>query len=129
MTQDCIRIDKWLWFARVVKTRTLAQKIVRAGKIRVNKQKILNPAKPVAVDDVLTITQERQILVFKIVECGSRRGPYVEAVKLYQDLTPIPDKGEHNVSKDGKQLQEKVPKPDKFNRRKLIAFKNRQYFQ
>jgi ribosome-associated heat shock protein Hsp15 len=129
MTQECIRIDKWLWFARVVKTRTLAQKIVRAGKIRANKQKILNPAKLVAVDDVLTITLERQILIFKIVECGSKRGPFIEAEKLYQDLTPIPDKAEQTDAKGEKHVREKVPKPDKFNRRKLIAFKNRQYFQ
>ncbi len=129
MTQDNIRIDKWLWFARVVKTRTLAQKIVRAGKIRANKQKILNPAKMVAVNDVLTITLEQQILIFKIVECGSRRGPYIEAAKLYQDLTPKPDKADQTDASEQKNLQGKVPKPDKFNRRKLIAFKNRQYFQ
>ena len=129
MTQDCIRIDKWLWFSRVVKTRTLAQKIVRAGKIRANKQKILNPAKLVTVDDVLTITLERQILIYKIVDCGHRRGPYVEASKLYDDLTPMPDKAKQTDAKDQQHLQGKTPRPDKFNRRKLIAFKNRQYFQ
>jgi ribosome-associated heat shock protein Hsp15 len=42
------RIDKWLWFARIVKTRSLAAALVSHGKVRVNRQKIAKPSHPVA---------------------------------------------------------------------------------
>ncbi len=88
----------------------------------------MNPAKLVAIEDVLTITLERRVLVLKVVEYGIRRGPYVEACKLYQDLAPVTNDGtEYN--KENPRTAEKVPKPDKSNRRKLLALKNRQYFR
>ena len=49
------RLDKWLWHARVVRTRTLAQKLVEAGKVRVNRAKTHPPSQAVRVGDVLTI--------------------------------------------------------------------------
>lgn len=49
---------KWLWFARVVKTRTLATKLVSEGHVRVNGARVATPAKPIGVDDVLTIALE-----------------------------------------------------------------------
>lgn len=129
MSDKPIRLDKWLWFARVVKTRTLASKIIRAGKIRINKEKFSSPSKSVALGDVLTITLERRILVLEIVAFGKKRGPFSEASKLYHDLTPIPENNSTNRPDAGIQFVEKVPRPDKHNRRKLIQLKNRQYFQ
>ena len=129
MAENSVRLDKWLWFARVVKTRTSAQKLVRSGKIRVNKLKVDNPAKSVGIDDVLTITLERQIFVLKIVECGIRRGPFVEAQGLYEDLSPAISPPSSEGVRGGKIQDEKVPRPDKQNRRKLLELKNRQYFQ
>jgi ribosome-associated heat shock protein Hsp15 len=85
------RLDKWLWFARVVKTRSLAAKLVSAGHVRINAQKIDAPAKQVVADDVLTISLERQVRVLKVIAPGERRGPYDEARHLYEDLTPPPD--------------------------------------
>jgi len=75
MASKPIRLDKWLWFARVVKSRTLAQKIVRSGKIRVNREKIVNPAKLLTIEDVLTITLERRILFLKVIEYGNDYAP------------------------------------------------------
>ncbi len=85
------RLDKWLWFARVVKTRTLAAKLVAEGHVRVNGQRAEAPAKQVSPADVLTIALERRILILKVVSGGARRGPYEEARLLYEDLTPPPD--------------------------------------
>ena len=129
MAPASIRLDKWLWFARVVKTRTLAQKLVRAHKVRVNKDKISNPAKPVVVGDVLTITLERQIRVFEIVECGKRRGPFSEAVNLYHDLAPVQVTNRKFEPGIKPMVQKKIPRPGKLDRRKLLELKNRQYFQ
>lgn len=82
------RIDKWLFFARVVKSRTLAAKLAAGGKVRVNRDKIDQPSYPVKIEDVLTITLDRRILVYKVRGLGERRGPAVEAQLLYEDLSP-----------------------------------------
>ncbi|MEJ5020364.1 RNA-binding S4 domain-containing protein [Ochrobactrum vermis] len=84
------RIDKWLFFARVVKSRSLAAKLAVGGKVRVNRDKIDQAAHQVNVGDVLTITLDRRIVVYKILAPGERRGPAPEAQLLYEDLTPPP---------------------------------------
>jgi ribosome-associated heat shock protein Hsp15 len=85
---DRQRIDKWLWFARVVKSRSLAQKLVAGGKVRVNREKTDQPSRLVREGDVLTITLERQVLVLEIRGAGTRRGPAPEAQTLYLDRSP-----------------------------------------
>ncbi|MGL4324891.1 MAG: RNA-binding S4 domain-containing protein [Beijerinckiaceae bacterium] len=87
-----LRIDKWLWFSRAVKTRSLAAKLVAEGHVRVNGERVLAASKTVRVQDVLTIALERQVLVWKITALGARRGPAPEAQMLYENLTPPPDK-------------------------------------
>ena len=82
------RIDKWLWFARLVKTRTLGTRLVTTGKIRINSDKIDKPAQTVKQDDVITARIGRRVMVLKVVDTGLRRGPAPEAQSLYEDLTP-----------------------------------------
>lgn len=82
-----IRIDKWLFYARVGKTRTFCQKLVRDGKIRINNERVVLPGRLVGYGDIITITG-RVIRVFKILDVGVRRGPASEACLLYDDLTP-----------------------------------------
>lgn len=82
------RLDKWLWFARVVKTRTLATRLVSGGKVRVNRTATDKPSYIVRPDDVLTITVNRRIRILKVLDPGKRRGPAEEAQSLYEDLTP-----------------------------------------
>lgn len=86
--QTRIRLDKWLWYARQVKTRTLAQKMITGGRIRINGEKTTSSKKPVGQDDVLTLTLPRDIRVLKIKKCGSKRGSFNIAQLLYDDLTP-----------------------------------------
>lgn len=81
------RIDKWLFFARVTKSRTLAARLVQAGHVRVNRQKVADAAHPLKAGDTLTITLPRAVLVYRVVEFGERRGPPAEARTLYDDLT------------------------------------------
>jgi ribosome-associated heat shock protein Hsp15 len=85
---DRQRIDKWLFFARVAKSRSLAAKLVLAGRIRVNREKVEQTSYPVKPGDVLTITLDRKVLVYRILSSGVRRGPATEARTLYEDLTP-----------------------------------------
>jgi ribosome-associated heat shock protein Hsp15 len=82
------RVDKWLFFARVVKSRSLATKLVQAGRVRVNREKIEQAAYPVKPGDVLTVSLDRRVLVYRVVAPGSRRGPAEEARSLYENLGP-----------------------------------------
>ncbi|MBO6717455.1 MAG: RNA-binding S4 domain-containing protein [Rhizobiaceae bacterium] len=84
------RIDKWLYFARVVKTRTLASRLVQSSKVRINRQKIDNAARRVRPGDVLTISLRGKVLVLKVLGMGARRGPAAEAVQLFENLSPPP---------------------------------------
>ena len=84
------RIDKWLFFARVVKSRSLAAKLAQAGRVRINGDKTDQSADLVKAGDVLTMTLDRRILVYRVVAPGARRGPAEEARRLYEDLSPQP---------------------------------------
>ena len=84
------RIDKWLFFARVVKSRSLAAKLVQSGGVRINSVKIDQPSATVKPGDGVTVTLERRVLVYRVVSGGARRGPAEEARTLYEDLTPPP---------------------------------------
>jgi ribosome-associated heat shock protein Hsp15 len=81
------RLDKWLWFARIVKSRTLAAQLVQDGKVRVNRAKVAKPAQSVRPDDVLTIVIRGNIQVLKVLAPGVRRGPPAEARTLYEQLS------------------------------------------
>lgn len=83
-----IRLDKWLWYARFLKTRGLAAKLVSDGKVRVNSERVDKPSRAVRPGDVLTFPQGRQIRVIRIQDVGTRRGPAPEAQDLYEDLSP-----------------------------------------
>lgn len=82
------RVDKWLWFARFAKTRTLAAGIVSAGRIRVNRAKISKPSTVVRQGDVITASIGRNVRIVKVIGLGVRRGPAAEAMALFEDLTP-----------------------------------------
>jgi ribosome-associated heat shock protein Hsp15 len=81
------RLDKWLWFARVVKTRTRAAELVSSGHVRINARRIDTPAKAVAQGDVLTIALEHEVRVLRVLGPGMRRGAYPEARLLFEDLS------------------------------------------
>lgn len=83
-----VRIDKWLWQARHFKSRTIAAKAVSEGRVRVNSKRVVKPSFAVAAGDVLTFHQGRGVRVVRIVALARRRGPAVEALALYDDITP-----------------------------------------
>ena len=87
MREDRQRLDKWLWFARFAKTRTLAAKLVGEGRVRVNGTRAEAPAKLVGAGDVLTIAAPHLTAVVRVVSPGERRGPAPEARLLYEDIS------------------------------------------
>lgn len=84
------RIDKWLWFARVAKSRPLAVDLIERGYVRVDGRRIKQPAKLVGAGNILTIALERRILVLEILDCADRRGPFSAASKLYRVIEEPP---------------------------------------
>ena len=88
---DTQRIDKWLWHARFFKTRTLAAKVVTAGRVRVNSARVTKASSSVKPGDGLSFMQGEALRIVRISNIGARRGPASEAQTLYEDLTPEPE--------------------------------------
>jgi ribosome-associated heat shock protein Hsp15 len=84
---DTQRIDKWLWHARVVRTRTDAAKLVVAGYARVNGQRIVAASHVLHAGDVVTLALDRSVRVLEVVAFSPRRGPPTAGAALYRSLT------------------------------------------
>ena len=82
------RIDKWLFFARIAKSRTLAKEWVESGHVSVNGEKVRRSSADVKIGDRLEVLAERRTLVLVVKASGDRRGPYEEARLLYDDESP-----------------------------------------
>ena len=83
------RLDKWLWFARVIKTRTQAAGLVTDGKVRVNRLRVDKPSVGVRQGDVVTVTVRGHVRVLKVVGPGVRRGPPAEARTLFEEIPTV----------------------------------------
>ena len=81
------RLDKWLWYARAAKSRTLAAALVTEGKVRVNKERTSKPSQPVKAGDVVTLTVRGDVRVLEVKATGERRGPASQAALLFEELT------------------------------------------
>lgn len=77
------RIDRWLWFARFVKSRALAQRMVIGGKVRVNHVKLTKPSQTVTPGDIVSFMSHDRINAVRVLAIGERRGPAPEARLLY----------------------------------------------
>ena len=84
------RIDKWLFFARFARSRSLAQKLVEAGHVRRNRDKLTAASDLVRPGDVLTLALGTSVVVVRVIAVGSRRGPPAEARLLCEPLAPGP---------------------------------------
>ncbi|MGF1454894.1 MAG: RNA-binding S4 domain-containing protein [Alphaproteobacteria bacterium] len=133
------RLDKWLWYARFFKTRSLAARVVTDGKVRLGvgdarPERVTKAAQTVRVGDVLTFPQGTRVRVVRIRAAGTRRGPAEEAAMLYEDLAPATPRGDGPTAgapgEDAGPSREPVPsresgtgRPTKKDRRALEAFK------
>ena len=88
MTFAVLRLDKWLWYSRFFKSRTLATKLCQLGRIRINETVIGKSKTLISEGDILTFPKGSNIRIIKILKLGKRRGPALEAETLYEDLSP-----------------------------------------
>ena len=84
---DSLRLDKFLWFARIVKTRALAQALAEEGRLRLNGRVVDKAHAPVRVGDILTFARHGAVRVLRIEALPARRGPPAEARTHYCELT------------------------------------------
>jgi ribosome-associated heat shock protein Hsp15 len=112
---DGQRIDKWLWCARLVRTRTLASALVTAGKIRINGKRASKPSRLVQAGDVVTGPRAGNLFVVRVVDGAPRRGSANIAQGLFEDLTPpmAADMTKIGLSRG--------PRPTKRDRRRIDA--------
>jgi ribosome-associated heat shock protein Hsp15 len=111
------RVDKWLWFARFFKSRTLAAEMVTLGRIRINGERCAKASQNVRQGDVLTFAAGAQVRVIKVLADGVRRGPAPEARTLYEDLTPPASPAEVAAEDSGR--DKGAGRPTKKDRRAI----------
>ena len=124
---DRQRIDKWLWHARVVRTRTAAAALAASGHVRVNGQRIDVASRAVRPGDVVTVALDRSVRVLKVLAFAERRGGAESARALAEDLTPVPAQLP-SPRAAASQRQPGAGRPTKRDRRAIAHFKNENEF-
>ncbi len=125
MNRDTLRLDKWFWYARFIKSRSLATKLCNSGKVRVNGNLIKKAHQSVTPGDVLTFSVGSNIRVIKIIKLGNRRGPAKEAQALYEDLQPIDQiakKIDSTLAPEPAKRERGSGRPTKVQRRAIERF-------
>jgi ribosome-associated heat shock protein Hsp15 len=90
LDSDRQRIDRWLWHARIVRTREAAAALTGAGYVRVNGARIAAPGRAVRLGDVVTVALDRTVRVLRVTGFAERRGPAGTGGTLYEDLAKPP---------------------------------------
>jgi ribosome-associated heat shock protein Hsp15 len=121
-----LRVDKWLWQARLFKTRGLAAALAGSGRLRINSKHVAKPAQTVRPGDVLTFPQSDRIRVIRIEALGQRRGPAPEAQALYADLTEAaPQPAFESKPASAPKRETGAGRPTKKERREIDALRHR----
>lgn len=118
---ETLRVDKWLWYTRLCKTRTQAASLCRSGLVRVNHVSVRKPNLALRPDDVLTFPVGRRIWVVRVIALGERRGPFSEAQTLYEDLSPPPAPAVDRSLESGRR-DRGAGRPTKRDRRAIDRF-------
>ena len=112
-----IRLDLYLFYIRLFKSRNLATKFITTSRVRIAGQVTQKPHKLVSIDDVLTIPINDKVKILKIINIPNRRGPFLESMLCYEDLTPKEKK--ENIENKNHQVKfaQRVGRPTKLERR------------
>jgi ribosome-associated heat shock protein Hsp15 len=115
---DCQRIDKWLWHARVVRTRNAAAALAAGGRVRVNGMRIEAASRLVRAGDVVTVALDR-VRVLKVAGFSERRGGASDAARLFENLQP-------EIAPASVAAAKPLPmggRPDRRERREILRLK------
>ena len=89
LEKKTIRLDIYLYYIRIFKSRSIATKFVSTNRLRISGQVTQKPHKMISIGDILTLTINDNIKILKVLDIPNRRGPYSESLNFYEDLTPI----------------------------------------
>ena len=112
-----IRLDLYLFYIRIFKSRNLATKFIISNRLRISGQVTQKPHKLISIGDVLSLPIQDYVKILKVVDIPKRRGPFSEALNYYEDITPLKTQ-ENKVNVTTKfKFVERVGRPTKLERR------------
>ena len=117
LEKKTLRLDIYLYYIRIFKSRSIATKFVLTNRLRISGQVTQKPHKMISIGDVLTITINDNIKVLKVLDIPNRRGPYSEALNFYEEITPIERISKKKSLKPDIKFVERVGRPTKRERR------------
>jgi ribosome-associated heat shock protein Hsp15 len=125
---DGHRLDKWLWYARFYKTRTLASAAIIGGRVHLNAERV-KPAHRIRIGDRLSLSLQGIVAEFEVLGLPQRRGPAAEAQSHYLE-TPASAVRRAHVREQQRLAQVSRPRPearpDKRDRRRLMRLQRDQ---
>ena len=112
-----IRLDLYLFYIRIFKSRNLATKFIISNRLRISGQVTQKPHKLISIGDVLSLPIQDYVKILKVVDIPKRRGPFSEALNYYEDITPLKTQ-ENTVNVTPRfKFVERVGRPTKLERR------------
>ena len=117
LEKKTLRLDIYLYYIRIFKSRSIATKFVLTNRLRISGQVTQKPHKMISIGDVLTIIVNDNIKVLKVLDIPNRRGPYSESLNFYEEITPIKSISKKKSLKPDIKFVERVGRPTKRERR------------
>ena len=117
LEKKTIRLDIYLYYIRIFKSRSIATKFVSTNRLRISGKVTQKPHKMISISDVLTMTINDNVKIFKVLDIPNRRGPYLESLNFYEDITPIESIPKKKSFKPDIKFVERVGRPTKRERR------------
>ena len=117
LEKKTIRVDIYLYYIRIFKSRSIATKFVSTNRLPISDQVTQKPHKMISIGDVLSITINDNIKILKVLDIPKRRGPYLESLNFYEDITPIEIIPKKKIRKTDIKFVERVGRPTKRERR------------
>ena len=122
--KEKLRLDKYLWSIRVFKSRSLATEAIDKGRVKLNGENV-KASRNVVIGDIYEARTEHKNWILKVTQLLDGRLAYAEAIKYYEDLTPVEElervRQVAATFQTGKRLS-KFGRPTKKNRRDLGNF-------
>ena len=119
LEKKTLRLDLYLYYIRIFKSRSLASKFVTSSRLRISGQVTQKAHKLISIGDVLTMSINDNIKILKVLDIPSRRGPYSEALNFYEDISPIKNSNEKESFMTNSNFGERVGRPTKRERRQI----------
>ena len=122
--KEKLRLDKYLWSIRVFKSRSMATEAIDKGRVKLNGENV-KASRNVVIGDIYEARTEHKNWILKVTKLLDGRLAYAEAIKYYEDLTPVEElervRQVAATFQTGKRLS-KIGRPTKKNRRDLGDF-------